>query len=42
MEGRAIAFRDEAESILLEHSDDLPRQECWKLFYTNAEQDEIF
>lgn len=42
MEARAASFRESAERELLSTSGDLSEQECWKLFYTQAEQDEIF
>jgi hypothetical protein len=38
----AAADRAEAERELLVEKDGLAESECWKLFYTQAEQDEIF
>lgn len=39
---KAIEFRRSAEAELIVAQEGLSEQECWKLFYTQAEQDEIF
>lgn len=42
LEKEAIDFRAQAEAELLANDGDLSEMECWKLFYTQAEQDEIY